>query len=209
MSFKGALNSLPTDAAPKVGPSLPAGPLGLGNPALHAPMECEGGGLDQARTTSPLLVGVGTRGLERVYRYAFPDFYGWQRAFGSRPGGKEEDFETRSVLGRRRVVAPDASGKPKYTDRLNGPIQTTGVDVLYRTLKRLMKDQDESVCSEATFLFSSHDEIVFECPETSKEEVIEWLGRRMREVLGELIGDELAGPTSVEVACGQSWADHE
>jgi hypothetical protein len=46
---------------------------------------------------------------------------------------------------------------------------------------RLMKDQDEGICREAAFLFSSHDEIVFECPETSKVEVMEWLGRRMQE----------------------------
>ena len=144
-----------------------------------------------------------------AFREAFQVFYSWQRAFGSRAGYTEEDFETRSVLGRRRVVAPDASGKPKYTDRLNGPIQTTGADVLYRTLGRLMEDQDEGICSEAAFLFSSHDEIVFECPETSKGEVMEWLGRRMREVFGELIGEELAGPASVEVSCGQSWAEDD
>jgi DNA polymerase I-like protein with 3'-5' exonuclease and polymerase domains len=72
-----------------------------------------------------------------------------------------------------------------------------------------MKDQDEGVCPEATFLFSSHDEIVFECPEIAKEEVMEWLGRCMREVLGELIGEELAGPASVEVECGQSWAEEK
>jgi DNA polymerase-1 len=144
-----------------------------------------------------------------AFREAFPAFYRWQKAFGSREGYTEEDFETRSVLGRRRVVAPDASGKPKYTDRLNGPIQTTGADVLYRTLRRLMKDQDEGVCTEATFLFSSHDEIVFECPEIAKEAVMEWLVRRMREVFGELIGEVLAGPASVEVECGQSWAEEE
>jgi DNA polymerase family A len=67
----------------------------------------------------------------KAFRVAFPDFYKWQRSYGTR-----KEWETRSVLGWRRVVGLDIDGEPKYTDRLNGPIQSTAGDILYLTLEK-------------------------------------------------------------------------
>jgi DNA polymerase-1 len=56
-----------------------------------------------------------------AFRAAFPEFYEWQQRYSNEP-----KWETRSVLGWRRVVGPtkdrDGDIVPKYTDRLNGPI---------------------------------------------------------------------------------------
>jgi hypothetical protein len=38
------------------------------------------------------------------------------------------------------AVAPDKDLKPKYTERLNGPIQSTSGDILYLTLQKLAAD---------------------------------------------------------------------
>src|SRR5215211_2191797 len=64
-----------------------------------------------------------------AFRAAFPKFYRWQQTYGAK-----HEWETRSALGWRRVVAPDKYHKPKYTERLNGPIQSTAGDILYLTL---------------------------------------------------------------------------
>jgi DNA polymerase-1 len=86
-----------------------------------------------------------------AFRAAFPEFYRWQQTYGAK-----HQWETRSALGWRRVVAPDKDNKPKYTERLNGPIQSTAGDILYLTLKKLAQDPRPST----HFLLSVHDELV-------------------------------------------------
>jgi DNA polymerase I-like protein with 3'-5' exonuclease and polymerase domains len=54
------------------------------------------------------------------------------------------------------VVAPDKDHKPKYTERLNGPIQSTAGDILYLTLQKLASDPRP----DTHFLLSVHDDLV-------------------------------------------------
>ena len=58
------------------------------------------------------------------------------------------------------MVAPDKDLKPKYTERLNGPIQSTVGDILYLTLEKLAADRRPGT----HFLLSVHDELLLECP---------------------------------------------
>jgi DNA polymerase-1 len=141
-----------------------------------------------------------------AFRAAFPEFYKWQQEYGSLKGR-----ETRSVLGWRRVVGlgKDRDGNPvsKYTDRLNGPIQSTAGDILYLALTKMQQDWSAGVRTDAKFLAGVHDEIVLECPEESAEEVARWLKQKMREAFEEVLGSELGGPESVEVSYGPSWGE--
>jgi DNA polymerase I len=133
-----------------------------------------------------------------AFRAAFPEFYRWQQIYGARA-----EWETRSTLGWRRVVAPDRDNKPKYTERLNGPIQSTAGDILYLTLKKLAADPHPGT----HFLLSVHDELVLECPKEDARGIALWLKAKMREAMEEVLGRELGGPKSAEVGYGLSWGE--
>ena len=64
------------------------------------------------------------------------------------------------------MVAPDKDHKPKYTARLNGPIQSTAGDILYLTLEKLAQDPRPGT----HFLLSVHDELVLDVPRRMQEE---------------------------------------
>jgi DNA polymerase-1 len=102
------------------------------------------------------------------------------------------------------VVAPDKDLKPKYTERLNGPIQSTAGDILYLTLKKLAADPRPGT----HFLLSVHDELVLECPKEDAREVAVWLKTKMGEAMEEILGEELGGPKRAEVGYGPSWGEY-
>jgi len=131
-----------------------------------------------------------------------PTFYNWQRRYGTR-----EEWETRSVLGWRQVVSPswkrDGTQVPKYTERLNGPIQSTAGDILYLTLEKMAQDPR----SGTHLLLSVHDELVLECPEDEARDVALWLKEKMRSSIEDVLGRDLGGEKSVEVSYGPSWGE--
>jgi DNA polymerase-1 len=138
----------------------------------------------------------------QAFRAVFPTFYNWQRRYGTR-----EEWETRSVLGWRRVVSPswnrDGTQVPKYTERLNGPIQSTAGDILYLTLEKIAQDPRGGT----HFLLSVHDELVLECPEADARDVALWLKEKMRSSIEDVLGRDLGGEKSVEVSYGPSWGE--
>ena len=107
------------------------------------------------------------------------------------------------MLGWRRVVAPDQGGKPKYTERLNGPIQSTAGDILYLTLQKLAAHPHPGT----HFLLSVHDELVLECPKEDARGVALWLKAKMGEAMEEILGGELSGPKRAEVGYDPSWGE--
>jgi DNA polymerase-1 len=133
-----------------------------------------------------------------AFRAAFPEFYRWQQIYGARA-----EWETRSALGWRRVVSPDKDHKPKYTERLNGPIQSTAGDILYLTMQKLAADPRPGT----HFLLSVHDELVLECPKGDARGVALWLKAKMGEAMEEILGGELGGPKCAEVGYGPSWGE--
>jgi DNA polymerase-1 len=138
----------------------------------------------------------------QAFRAAFPTFYNWQRHYGSK-----YEWDTRSVLGWRRHVSPskDRTGAtvPKYTERLNGPIQSTAGDVLYLTLQKMAVDPRPGT----HFLLSVHDELVLECPQDEARDVALWLKEKMRSSIEDVLGKDLGGEKSVEVSYGLSWGE--
>jgi DNA polymerase I len=105
------------------------------------------------------------------------------------------------------VVSPswnrEGTQVPKYTERLNGPIQSTAGDILYLTLEKIA--QDTRV--DTHFLLSVHDELVLECPEDDARNVALWLKEKMRSSIEEVLGKDLGGENSVEVSYGPSWGE--
>jgi DNA polymerase-1 len=186
--------------------------VGKGDPARDAAKRATLGflyglGVDKYRTnvykdTQERITGEQAIKDRQAFRAAFPTFYNWQRRYGGR-----YEWETRSVRGWRRVVAPGYNWNgemvPKYTDRLNGPIQSTAGDILYLALQKMGEDPRP----DTNFLLSVHDELVLECPEDDAREVALWLKEKMRAAIEEILGPELGGPKSVEVGYGPSWGE--
>jgi len=160
-----------------------------------------------------------------AFREAYPGFYKWQKKYGSYKDEtnlrKPDMWETRSVRGWRRVVSGQYERKsewkkknnvpadwiPKYTERLNGPIQSTAGDILYLTLTKLDTDLTAGLHPGTRFLFTAHDEVVLTCPEGVAQDVAAWLKHRMVEAFEEILGSELGGLKSVEVGTGPSWGE--
>jgi DNA polymerase I len=162
-----------------------------------------------------------------AFRAAYPGFYRWQKKYGAYKDEtnlpKPDMWETRSVRGWRRVVAGQYERKsewkkqnnvpaewiPKYTERLNGPIQSTAGDILYLTLSKLDADLKAELYPGTRFLFTAHDEVVLTCPEDIAREVAAWLKSQMVEAFEEVLGPKLGGRKSVEVGGGPSWGECE
>lgn len=116
------------------------------------------------------------------------------------------NFEARTLLGRRRVVAPGYEGKPKFTERLNAPVQGTGADILKLAMARLWESREEH--PNALPILSVHDEIVIECDEAEAERVDAWLSSTLRSAIADALGyPELAGEDAVETTIGEAWGD--
>ncbi len=86
----------------------------------------------------------------------------WQEEFGNRP-----EFVVKSVMGRRRRVG-GFNGKPKYTERLNGPIQMTGTDILKTALGTLVEEKSEH--PDINIVLAIHDEVLLEAQATASSE---------------------------------------
>lgn len=142
-----------------------------------------------------------------AFRQTWPKVTRWQTSFGSRKGNEPDAWFAESGFGRRRYVGPDSEGKPKYTDRLNAPVQSNGADMLYYAVNLLSEDRAQGVLPGVDVLFTTHDEICLEAPHEVAGEALDWLLRRMRDATRELIGEELASDDCVEGDIGQSWAE--
>jgi DNA polymerase-1 len=142
---------------------------------------------------------------KRAFEEAWPQVHRWQKSFGSRSGNEPGAWYTTSSLGRRRYVSRGKEGKPNYCDRLNGPIQQGGADMLYLALSKLLDDPFPRV----HIIITTHDEVVAECPREQSEEVLEWLLHHMRQATWELIGDDLATEDCAEGDIARSWGGDE
>jgi DNA polymerase I-like protein with 3'-5' exonuclease and polymerase domains len=143
---------------------------------------------------------------QAAFRKAWPGVYQWQKAFGSRSGEEENHWYTESFVGRIRYVGQKKDKRtgaysPNYCDRLNGPIQAGGADMLYLALQKLLEDPVPGV----EILITKHDEIVLEVSHERAHEAETALYERMKEALRELIGERLATEDCVEVETGPSW----
>jgi DNA polymerase I len=114
------------------------------------------------------------------------------------------NFETFTLLGRRRVVEPDYERKPSFTERLNAPVQGSAADILKLALADLWEDRE--AYPHAYPVLTVHDEVVIECDEKDAQGVGTWLSETLRRAVNHVLGlQELAGEDAVEVTIGPSW----
>lgn len=147
---------------------------------------------------------------QAAFRKTWPGVHTWQQASGSRDGTSETDWYTTSFTERRRYVSPKwdtflGSRKPNYCDRLNGPIQAGGADMLYIALKFLLQDQSAGIYENVRIIITTHDEIVLEVLQDDLAGVKDWLEVAMRAAAKEFLRDELTGSDCVEAEEVPSW----
>lgn len=135
---------------------------------------------------------------------AYPGIGHWHRREAEEC--RRGNFETRTLFGRRRVVEPDHEGKPKFTERLNAPVQGTAADVLKLALARLGEGREEH--PNALPIITVHDEVVVECNAEEAPAVVEWLDSTLRGALADVLGyEELAGEDAVKTTVIRAWGD--
>ena len=111
---------------------------------------------------------------------------------------------TYTLMGRRRVVEPDHKGKPKFTERLNAPVQGTAADILKLAMGRIWEGREEH--SGALPILTVHDEVVIECDEEAAPQVEQWLSDTLRGAVADVLGyEELAGEDTVETSVIEAW----
>jgi DNA polymerase-1 len=169
-----------------------------------------------------LLYGMSPKGLRDYARASYgvemtvkeAERY-WQDFFETYPGlktwhdrewrelKKHGSTETRTLSGRRRT------GVTKFTERLNSPVQGTGVDGLKLALALLFERRHE--CPGAIPILAVHDEIVVECAEGDAQKVEAWLKKAMVDGMDQALNaSELEGPrvpVEVEVKTGRTWGE--
>jgi DNA polymerase-1 len=122
----------------------------------------------------------------------YPGVHAWQQRLR-----RQHARETRTLSGRRRVLAVDASD----TKRFNTPIQGTGADGIKRALALLWERRH--LCPGAIVVLVIHDEIVVECDADQIEAVMAWLRQAMIDGMAPLIHPV---PVEVEIKVGTTWA---
>jgi DNA polymerase-1 len=144
------------------------------------------------------------REAKRKLLAAYPGIGSWHQREGAR--SEAGDFETFTLLGRRRVVEPDYAGKPSFTERLNAPVQGTAADILKLALAELWEDRE--AYPHAFPVLTVHDEVVIECDEKDAQGVAAWLSETLRRAMDLVLGlQELAGEDAVEVTIAPTWED--
>ncbi len=110
---------------------------------------------------------------------------------------------TATILGRRRYLPELQSPNPRIRDMgrrmaLNAPIQGSAADIMKLAMIRV---DGALETLPATMVMTVHDELVFEVPASSLDEVSEAVRKEMESAY------ELSVPLRVDVGSAENWAD--
>ena len=108
--------------------------------------------------------------------------------------------EIRTVLGRRRLIPPEASAWERFTALVNTPVQGGCADGMKRALVQLASALPPS----ARIVSTVHDEIIVEAPEHDAEDVRRTVEAVMIEAMAALFPQV---PVEVEASVCASWGE--
>jgi DNA polymerase I len=112
-----------------------------------------------------------------------------------------EVVEGRTILGRRRLIDPEASNWDCFRSKTNLVVQGACADGLKLALCEIRKRLPRSVWIIATV----NDEIIVESPETKAEQVQELVGKIMVDVFDKLFKKQV--PIEVDAKICQNWGE--
>jgi DNA polymerase-1 len=133
---------------------------------------------------------------------AYPGIGRWHRREATECD--KGNFETYTLMGRRRMVDPNYEGKPKFTERLNAPVQGTAADILKLAMARLWESQEKY--PGALPILTVHDEVIIEADADVAPEIAQWLTDTLRGAIADVLGyEELAREDAVETSVIEAW----
>ena len=108
--------------------------------------------------------------------------------------------EARTVMGRRRVIPPDATEWDRFTALVNTPVQGSCADGMKRAIVRLHHE----LPIEARIVSTVHDELLIEAPENMAAAVCDQVNQVMCEAMSELFPTV---PIEVEAHVCDNWGE--
>ena len=106
--------------------------------------------------------------------------------------------EVRTVLGRRRILPPEASEWERFTALVNTPVQGGCADGMKQAIVRLHHELPR----EARLISTVHDELIIEAPEAMAEQVRVLVQNTMIEAMAALFPQV---PIEVEAGVCEHW----
>jgi DNA polymerase I-like protein with 3'-5' exonuclease and polymerase domains len=100
----------------------------------------------------------------------------------SHPRNPAEVVKGRTILGRRRLINPEASNWDRFQAKTNLVVQGACADGLKLALCKIHK----ALSKDAKIIATVHDEIIVEAPEAEAEQVKKLLAKIMVSVFGKL-----------------------
>jgi DNA polymerase I-like protein with 3'-5' exonuclease and polymerase domains len=134
--------------------------------------------------------------FRRDYFLRYPDLAEWHRW-----AWNEVDTvtESRTILGRRHLIPPNASKWNKFQALVNTPASGSTADLI----KWSMIELDRVLPIDTYLVMSVHDELVCDAPVHRAREIKELMERVMTETFAKLFDDTIPGPA--EASFGPNW----
>lgn len=126
-----------------------------------------------------------------AWRQLYAGIVAWQKEWGNRGS------ETRTLGGRPRYEVH------KFTEKLNTPVQGTGIDGLKAGVA-LCYERRGQITAKARPVAFVHDEILFECPEKDGDDVKFWIQKNMEEGMQSFLKTL---PVVAEPKTAHSWGE--
>ncbi len=114
-----------------------------------------------------------------------------------------EVVEGRTILGRRRLINPEASNWDRFQSKTNLVVQGACADGIKLALCEIRKRLPRSVWIIAIV----HDEIIVEAPEAKAEQVKKLLAKIMVSVFDKLFKKQV--PIEVDAKICENWGENE
>jgi DNA polymerase I-like protein with 3'-5' exonuclease and polymerase domains len=114
-----------------------------------------------------------------------------------------EVVEGRTILGRRRLIHPEASNWDRFQAKTNLVVQGACADGLKLALCEIHK----ALPKDAKIVATVHDEIIVEAPEAQAEQVKKLLAKIMVSVFDKLFKKQV--PIEVDAKICENWGENE
>ena len=114
-----------------------------------------------------------------------------------------EVVEGRTILGRRRLISPEASNWDSFQSKTNLVVQGACADGLKLALCEIHK----ALPKDAKIIATVHDEIIVEASEAKAEQVKKFLAKIMVSVFDNLFKKQV--PIAVETKICNNWGENE
>ena len=155
--------------------------------------------MDYARTTCGVnLTEEQAAQLRRRFFDTYPSLEKWHRLADRQAG--QHIAESRSVLGRRRIIPGKASQWQAFTTLVNTPVQGACADGMKLALLAL----SEKLPEDTHLISTIHDEVIVEAPEAAAELVLQIVRETMVTSMQALFPSV---PIEVEAQICSNWGE--